>query len=72
MVLDEEGSGIYRPKENGEMYPGSSLTGIGKIEGKIVQCISPEDMVKFHNQGYKIKESDIHDVALLCKKFKNK
>lgn len=69
VVLDDKSNGIYGPKENGEMYPASSLTGMGKIEGQIVKCISPEDMVKFHNQGYKIKESDIHDVTLLCKKF---
>jgi lincosamide nucleotidyltransferase A/C/D/E len=68
IVLDEYGNGIYGPKENGNMYPVSSLTGIGRIDGQEVKCISPEDMVKFHT-GYEVDENDYRDVLALCEKF---
>ncbi|MBZ5562966.1 MAG: aminoglycoside nucleotidyltransferase [Acidobacteriia bacterium] len=68
IVLDDHGNGLYGPKEKGEMYPAASLTGIGSINGRIVRCISPEWMVKFHS-GYKLQEKDFRDVSALCKKF---
>lgn len=66
--IDDQGKGIYGPKENGEMYPAASLTGRGLIEGRAVRCISAEWMVKFHS-GYKLKEKDFRDVSALCAKF---
>jgi lincosamide nucleotidyltransferase A/C/D/E len=66
--LDGAGNGIYGPEENGDMYPASSLTGSGSIAGRLVRCISPEDMVKFHS-GYQLDENDFHDVLALCEKF---
>jgi lincosamide nucleotidyltransferase A/C/D/E len=66
--LDSAGNGIYGPPENGEMYPASSLHGTGVIAGRQVQCISAEDMVKFHS-GYELDQKDFHDVLALCKKF---
>jgi lincosamide nucleotidyltransferase A/C/D/E len=68
IVLDEQGNGIYGPRENGEMYPAASLTGRGKIDEQAVRCISAEWSVKFHS-GYKLKETDYHDVSALCEKF---
>ncbi len=68
IVLDDHGNGLYGPNEKGEMYPAASLTGTGSINGRIVRCISPEWMVKFHS-GYKLKEKDFQDVSALCKKF---
>jgi lincosamide nucleotidyltransferase A/C/D/E len=68
ILIDETGNGIYGPKENGEMYPASSLTGRGVIDGKSVRCISAGDMVKFHS-GYELDEDDYHDVSALCSKF---
>lgn len=68
IVLDEHGNGIYGPPENGVMYPASSLTGTGKINGQVVRCISAEDMVKFHS-GYELDEKDYNDVKALCEKF---
>jgi lincosamide nucleotidyltransferase A/C/D/E len=66
--MDDEGNGIYGPPENDEKYPASALTGIGKIEGHEVRCISPEDMIKFHT-GYKLREKDYQDVKALCERF---
>jgi len=68
IVLDEQGDGIYGPRENGEKYPAASLKGTGSIEGRSVRCISPEWMVKFHS-GYELKEKDFQDVSALCSKF---
>ena len=68
IVLDDKGNGLYGPPEKGEMYPATSLTGTGAIEGRTVRCISPEWMVKFHS-GYPLKEKDFRDVSALCKKF---
>ncbi len=68
IVLDANGNGMYGPVDNGEMYPADSLTGTGLIAGKVVRCISPEWMVKFHS-GYKLQEKDFRDVSALCEKF---
>jgi len=68
IVLDEEGNGIYGPKENGQLYPCASLSGSGMIQSRIVRCISAEWAVKFHS-GYELKTKDFQDVSALCKKF---
>lgn len=52
----------------GVEYPRDSLNGIGSINGRLVKCISPEWMVKFHT-GYKLDENDYRDVTLLCRRF---
>jgi lincosamide nucleotidyltransferase A/C/D/E len=68
IVIDDKGNGLYGPTEKGEMYPAASLTGTGSIIGRMVRCISPEWVVRFHS-GYKLKEKDFRDVSALCKKF---
>src|SRR5262249_38482004 len=68
IVLDDHGNGLYGPTEQGLMYPAASLTGSGSINRRIVRCISPEWMVKFHS-GYKLRQKDLWDVSALCKKF---
>jgi lincosamide nucleotidyltransferase A/C/D/E len=68
IVLDSKGDGIYGPVENGEMFPATSLTGSGLIDGHVVRCISPEWVVKFHS-GYELKQKDYKDVSAICKKF---
>ncbi|MBI2170655.1 MAG: aminoglycoside nucleotidyltransferase [Chloroflexi bacterium] len=68
IVFDGAGNGLYGPVERGVMYPAASLAGAGSINSRIVRCISPEQMVKFHT-GYKLKDTDFHDVAALCERF---
>jgi lincosamide nucleotidyltransferase A/C/D/E len=68
ITLDDEGKGIYGPEDGGQVYPASSLTGIGAITGHQVQCIAAEDMVRFH-VGYEVDETDYRDVSALCTKF---
>ena len=52
----------------GEAYPPSVFSGIGKIGDKVVNCIDAENQVLFH-LGYEHDENDIHDVMLLCERF---
>ena len=66
--LDKAGNGIYGPAEDKVMYPATALTGLGKIEGYEVRCISPEWVVKFHS-GYKPRKVDLQDVKAVCEKF---
>lgn len=53
---------------DGLKYPEDSLTGEGIINGCKVKCIEPQHMVNFHT-GYKLKDTDYHDVKALCEKF---
>ncbi|MBI4202853.1 MAG: nucleotidyltransferase family protein [Chloroflexi bacterium] len=68
IVFDAAGNGLYGPAQRGVMYPAASLTGTGSIDGRPIRCISPEWLVKFHT-GYKLKDSDFHDVTALCERF---
>ncbi len=65
IVLDEDGNGLYG---DDDLYPAEALTGIGVVEGKNVDCISPAWLVKFHS-GYPPRAIDFHDVRALCAKF---
>lgn len=66
--FDTIGNGIYGPKEKGVMYPASSFTAIGKIEGISVQCLSAEYQIESHS-GYALQQKDFQDVNALCEKF---
>lgn len=66
--MDEQGNGLYGPKENQFIFPADSLTGNGKINGQTVRSLSPEWVVKFHS-GYELREKDYHDVLAICQKF---
>ena len=66
--IDQHGDGIYGPSADGEMYPAASLTGIGKIGGQGVRCVSAEWSLRFHS-GYELKEKDYRDMSALCTKF---
>ena len=64
---------IYDDNRNvidGVMYPAESLTGIGAIDGKSVNCISPEWMIKFLAAWiHKRPEKYAPAIAALCDKF---
>lgn len=49
-------------------YPQESLTGIGTINGKTVNCIAAKYVIKFH-ENYEPKEKDLQDIKALCYKF---
>ncbi len=62
-VFDDRGEVVQ-----GTLYPKDSLAGSGTINGRVVKCVSPEYMVKFHT-GYKLRDTDFKDVAALCERF---
>ena len=62
--LNEQGYIVFE----GEAYPPSVFSGIGKIGDKVVKCIDAENQVLFH-LGYEHNENDVHDVKLLCERF---
>ncbi len=68
LVLDDDGSGLYGPPENGEQYPAAALTGEGTVADRSVRCISPEWLVRFHT-GYPVDDDDWADVSALCTRF---
>jgi lincosamide nucleotidyltransferase A/C/D/E len=49
-------------------YPLSALSGRGQIAAARVRCESPEWSVRCHT-GYPARESDRHDVMMLCQHF---
>lgn len=68
VVFDSQGNGLYGPPDRGVMYPAGSLTGVGRVSGQTVRCISAGYLVKFHT-GYKLREVDFKDVSALCARF---
>ena len=68
ITLDEHGRGIYGPPENGEVYPPDALAGTGTVNGRSVDCIAPEWLVRFHT-GYDLDATDWADVSALCGRF---
>lgn len=61
--FDDDKNNIY-----GIEYPYDSLTGRGQIDGRDVNCISPEWMFKFKT-AYTPKPKDLDDVRALAEKF---
>jgi lincosamide nucleotidyltransferase A/C/D/E len=62
-TLDAAGKNV-----GGVPYEAEHLTGSGVIAGRLVRCIDPGWLVKFHT-GYKVDERDHQDVRLLCERF---
>jgi lincosamide nucleotidyltransferase A/C/D/E len=63
-IFDEKEENII----GGILYPPESLAGTGSIAGRLVRCIEPKSMIKFHS-GYALEGKDFKDVSALCKKF---
>jgi lincosamide nucleotidyltransferase A/C/D/E len=68
--FDSEGRGVYR-MENGEdwIFSAEGLSGRGAIAGRAVQCLSPEEQVRAHAQGYVPVEKDREDMRHLARRF---
>jgi lincosamide nucleotidyltransferase A/C/D/E len=63
-----EGQVFYGSVVVGDTFPAEALAGRGVIAGRRVRCEAPEWAVRWHT-GYPPRESDRHDVALLCARF---
>lgn len=61
---DEDGSYVFE----GADYPAETFGACGRIAGKQVRCIPPEQQVLFH-RGYDFDDTDVRDVLLLCGRF---
>jgi lincosamide nucleotidyltransferase A/C/D/E len=68
IVLDATGRGAYGPAELGTEYPAAALAGSGTIDGRSVDCITPEWLVRWHT-GYALAATDYADVAALAARF---
>jgi lincosamide nucleotidyltransferase A/C/D/E len=68
ITIDASGNGVYGPAENGQFYPAEALTGTEVINGRRVDCFSPEWLVEFHT-GYEVDATDWADVSALCQRF---
>jgi lincosamide nucleotidyltransferase A/C/D/E len=68
VVFDHSGDGIYGPPENGDRFPASAFTGVGRIGGRPVQCMSAEYQVTSHT-GYPLSLTDLADVVALRDRF---
>lgn len=68
VALDDNGNGVYGPRENDEVYPAGGLAGSGTIAGRVVNCLTAEQLVAFHT-GYEPDAGDWADVSALCTRF---
>lgn len=62
-TFDAEGKHVY-----GTGYPADALTGVGSVNGRTVNCIAAEHLVRFRT-GYELRDVDIQDVRALHKRF---
>jgi aminoglycoside-2''-adenylyltransferase len=53
IVFDERGRGVYGPPGTEDHYPAEALTGKGTLNGRAVDCITPEWLARFHT-GYPV------------------
>jgi lincosamide nucleotidyltransferase A/C/D/E len=69
VVFDERGNG-WQPLGGGAYgaYPAEGLTGRGEIEGRPVQCLTPELQLR-HHLGYPPDKNDRHDLRVLAERF---
>lgn len=64
-----DGSIHYGSVVDGASIPAEALAGQGTIAGKAVRCDAPEWAVRWHT-GYPPRAVDLHDVPLLCNRFR--
>lgn len=68
IVLDNDGNGIYGPRQNGQSYPASALQAQGTIAGVSVRCTSPEFQMKSRT-SFALRDHDYRDARALAQKF---
>ena len=64
------GEAFYR-MANGEdwIYPADGFTGLGRILGREVPCLTPEVVMVSHTTGYALDEAHQRDVRALAERF---
>ncbi|MBC8367047.1 hypothetical protein H8E52_06525 [bacterium] len=64
--INDEGDGLYQ-MEDGSIwvFSAQSLSGRGRVLDHEVRCLTAEEQVRCHNEGYEPRERDLADMALL-------
>jgi len=69
MRFDQGGNGIPAWEESeGFTFNRQDLTGMGRIDGVTVQCITAEKQMLCHS-GYPLPDKQLRDLELLHEKF---
>lgn len=69
VVFDSHGSGWQDLGEDAwGGYPAEGLTGMGRVGGRQVRCLTPQLQVR-HHLGYPLGPTDRHDLTLLAERF---
>jgi lincosamide nucleotidyltransferase A/C/D/E len=69
LTFDAQGNGLQQLQDGSYgKYTAEGLSGLGKVAGRIVKCLSPALQLKFHT-GYIPDENDRHDVQLIVDKY---
>jgi hypothetical protein len=50
-------------------YPAAGFTGMGRIDGREVPCLTPEVMLICHSGGYALDADHVRDVELVSERF---
>jgi lincosamide nucleotidyltransferase A/C/D/E len=70
IAFDERGFGVFALADSRKWpFPPSAFQGRGRIQGKVVRCLSPEAQVQCHAQGYTPDETDFQDMKRLQDRF---
>jgi lincosamide nucleotidyltransferase A/C/D/E len=64
------GEAVYE-MENGRewVYPAGAFRGRGRIAGRPVGCLAPEQLLVTHSTGYELDAVHRRDVERLCRRF---
>jgi lincosamide nucleotidyltransferase A/C/D/E len=69
VVFDQQGNGWQELGEGAwGAYPAEGLTGVGRVGGRQVRCLTPQLQVR-HHLGYPLGATDRHDLGLLAERF---
>jgi lincosamide nucleotidyltransferase A/C/D/E len=69
IVIDADGRGQYGPAGVEDFaWEAEALSHLGSIDGRVVRCMPPEWLVRFHS-GYELDADDVADVLALCARF---
>lgn len=69
IAFDREGNGWQELEDGGWcFYPADGLTGVGRVGGRAVHCITAELQLQ-HHQGYEPTDTDRRDMARLAERF---
>lgn len=69
VVFDQQGHGWQEVGQGAwGAYPAEGLTGVGRVRGRQVRCLTPQLQVR-HHLGYPMGATDRHDLGLLAERF---